>query len=156
IRSEELQAPAAKLLGTILLVLGACAAGSLFGTWRLFSGAIPIGGIAGIGLAAYLLENLNLAGAIVATGTALIIAVYLVSPFRGAILAEWFAGPMAWLRRRINAWHAWRDEQRDRAFERAREKARIKAEKLVQKTAVKEAKTAGRRARTKPPTMLIE
>ena len=100
------------------------AAGLAFLPWRMFGGAIRLGGVAGFLLARYLLGALNLAGAIVAILTAVIVAVYLVSSFTIEKAAAWFAVPRAWLRRRGDAWRAWRDRVHARALEKARERDR--------------------------------
>ncbi|MGA2269118.1 MAG: DNA translocase FtsK 4TM domain-containing protein [Bryobacteraceae bacterium] len=120
IRSEELQAGAVKMFGSALLTLGVCAALS-FAPLRLFGGAVRIGGTLGFALAKYLVDSLNLAGALLATATAVIVSVYLVSTFTLARLGEWFAGPIGWFRRRAGVWRAWRERTHARSMEKARE-----------------------------------
>ena len=95
IRSEELQAGAVKIFGSILLTL-ALSAGLSFVPLRLFGGTIRIGGALGLTLANYLVDSLNVVGALVVTPTAIVISVYLVSTFTLATLAGWLAGPAAW------------------------------------------------------------
>jgi S-DNA-T family DNA segregation ATPase FtsK/SpoIIIE len=112
IRSDELDAGAVRIFGSVLLTLGVCAALS-FLPLRL-GGTIPIGGTLGLALANYLVESLNLAGALLATATAVVVSVYLVSTFTLARLGEWLAGPIGWFRRRAAAWRAWRERQRRR------------------------------------------
>jgi S-DNA-T family DNA segregation ATPase FtsK/SpoIIIE len=161
IRSEPIEAPVAKIAGTVLLVMSACAAGSLFGSWRLYGNSISVGGTVGLGLADYLLTNLNLAGAIVATTTALIVAVYLVSTFTVSHLVRWFARPAAWLERRAEAWREWRESQRKQAVEKAREKARVRAEKAAARAeeqaqqSAGAAQTGGRRTRRNDLTQIV-
>jgi len=106
IRSEELQAGGVKVFGSILLTL-ALSAGLSFAPLRLFAGTIRIGGTLGLTLANYLVDSLNLIGALVVTLTAIVISVYLVSTFTLAVLAVWLARPIAWLEARGDAWHAW-------------------------------------------------
>jgi S-DNA-T family DNA segregation ATPase FtsK/SpoIIIE len=130
IRSEELQAGAVKILGSVLLTLGVCAALS-FAPLRIFGGAIRIGGTLGFALANYLVDALNLAGALVATATAVIVSVYLVSTFTLARLGEWLAGPIGWSRRRAEAWRAWRERVHARSIEKARERRRKRLEKTA-------------------------
>ncbi len=110
IRSDELDAGAVKIFGSVLLTLSVCAALS-FAPLRLFGGTVPMGGTLGLALADYLVDSLNLAGALVATATAVVVSVYLVSTFTLARLGQWFAGPIAWFRRRAAARHA-RQRQR--------------------------------------------
>ena len=68
------------MLGAVLLTLGACA-GLSFVPLRIFGGAIRVGGALGFALASYLLDSLNLAGALLATATAIVVSLYLVSTF---------------------------------------------------------------------------
>jgi S-DNA-T family DNA segregation ATPase FtsK/SpoIIIE len=127
IRSEELDAGAVKIFGSALLTLSVCAALS-FAPLRLFGGTVPIGGALGLALAHYLVDSLNLAGALLATATAVVVSIYLVSTFTLARLGEWFAGPIGWLRRRAAAWRAWRERVHARSIEKARERQRRRPE----------------------------
>ena len=129
IRSEALAAGAVKIFGSVLLTLGVCAALS-FLPLRL-GGTVPIGGTLGLALANYLVDSLNLAGALVATATAIVVSVYLVSTFTLARLGEWFAPPIAWLQRRAAAWRAWRERLQVRSIEKARERQRRRPDKPV-------------------------
>ncbi|MGA3019450.1 MAG: DNA translocase FtsK [Bryobacteraceae bacterium] len=127
IRSEQIEAGAVKMLGSVLLTLGACAALS-FLPWRMFGGGVTVGGALGLVLARYLVETLNLAGALLATVTTVVISIYLVSSFTLAKLPEWFARPIAWFERRGAAWQAWRARVQARAVEKARERDRRRRE----------------------------
>jgi len=128
IRSEEFDAGAIKVFGSVLLTLAACT-GFSFLPLRLFGGSIRIGGTLGAALAHYLVDTLNVAGALLATATATIVSVYLVSTFTLARLGEWLAAPSAWFRGRAAAWRAWRERMRERAFEKARERRQRHARK---------------------------
>jgi S-DNA-T family DNA segregation ATPase FtsK/SpoIIIE len=119
IHSEALEGGVAKLIGSVMLTMGA-SAGLAFLPWRMFGGAIRVGGTAGYLLARYLLSTLNLAGAIVAILTSVLISVYLVSTFTLAKATEWFSAPRAWLQRRAAQWRAWRDAVHARSLEKAR------------------------------------
>jgi DNA segregation ATPase FtsK/SpoIIIE, S-DNA-T family len=127
IRSEEIEAGAVKLAGTLTLTLSACAALS-FAPWRLFSGNVHIGGTLGFALATYLVDSLNLAGALVVTATAVIISIYLVSTFTLAVLSGWLAAPIAWWERRREAFGEWRERMHQRSIEKAGERARKRTE----------------------------
>jgi len=118
IRSEELQAGSVKVCGAVLLTVSACAALS-FLPWRLFRGAIPIGGTVGLTLATWLVQSLNVAGAILATATALVVSLYLVSTFTVTKLGEWLAVPTAWFQQRAAAWKEWRARAHRRSLEKA-------------------------------------
>src|SRR6185295_8722027 len=95
IRSDEIAAGGIKIFGSILLTL-ALSAGLSFAPLHLFSGSIPIGGTFGLVLARFLVDALNLTGALLATITAIVIGFYLVSTFTLSKLGEWFAEPLAW------------------------------------------------------------
>ena len=127
IRSEQIEAGAVKMLGSALLTLGVCAALS-FLPWRMLGGGVTVGGAIGLVLARYLVETLNLAGALLATVTTVVVSIYLVSSFTLAKLPEWFASPIAWFERRGAAWQAWRTRMQARAVERARERDRRRRE----------------------------
>ena len=122
IRSDELQAGGVKVLGAVLLTL-ALSAGLSFAPFRLFAGTIRIGGTLGLTLASYLVDSLNVTGALVVTLTSMVISVYLVSTFTLATLAGWLAGPAAWFAARAERWRAWRERVHQRSIERAKLKA---------------------------------
>ena len=131
IRSEELQAGGVKIFGSLLLTLAFSAALS-FAPLRLFAGTIRIGGTLGLVLANYLVDSLNVIGALLLTLTAIVISVYLVSTFTLATLAGWLAGPAAWFAARGEAWRAWRDRVHQRSIEKARQKAATRRATLRQ------------------------
>ncbi len=122
IRSEELQAGGVKMFGSVLLTL-ALSAGLSFAPLRLFAGTIRIGGTLGLTLANYLVDSLNVIGALLVTLTAIVISVYLVSTFTLATLAGWLAGPAAWFAARGERWRAWRERVRQRSIEKAKQNA---------------------------------
>jgi S-DNA-T family DNA segregation ATPase FtsK/SpoIIIE len=129
IRSEALEAGAVKLFGSALLTASVCTALS-FIPLRLFGGTVRIGGTVGLCFLNWLVGALNVAGAVLATLTAVIVAVYLVSTFTISKLFDWLAIPAAWFGRRRDAFSAWRD----RIHQRSLEKARIKSlERRVRK-----------------------
>ncbi len=129
VRSDELEAGAVKLCGTLLLLLSLTAAVSFAPRLTLYTGAIPIGGLAGMLLAHYLMHALNPTGAILLTITTLIVSVYLVSTFTMSKLAVWFAGPLRYLGMLADAWRLWREDRRRRKEEKARLRAAERAEK---------------------------
>jgi S-DNA-T family DNA segregation ATPase FtsK/SpoIIIE len=122
IRSEPIEAGWVKVFGSFVLLASGCAGLSLI-PLRLFGGAIPLGGTVGLSLGRYLVDSLNLAGAILAAVTAYIVSVYLVSSFTLSKLGEWFAGPIRWFHRRADAWRAWRERMTQRSIEKARTRA---------------------------------
>ena len=136
VRSEPVQAGAVKIAGAVLFALSLSAALS-FLPLRLYSGSIRLGGVLGMVLANWLVDSLNLAGALLATATAVVISVYLVSTFTISKLVEWYSIPAAWCRRRRDEWRAWRQRMHRRALERAQARAQ------AARTARKSARVAG-------------
>ncbi|HUK19522.1 MAG TPA: DNA translocase FtsK [Bryobacteraceae bacterium] len=128
IRSEAIEAGWVKMFGSLVLLASACAGLSLL-PLRLFDGAIPLGGTVGLWLGRYLVDSLNLAGAILAAATASIVSVYLVSSFTLAKLGEWFAGPAGWFQRRADGWRRWRERMTERSIEKARARAEKRRKK---------------------------
>ncbi len=133
VRSEPVEAGAAKTLGSALLALSLCAGLSLPPLPR-FAGTIRAGGAVGLLTANCLVDALNLAGALVAILTAGILSIYLVSTFTVSRFGEWLARPAAWLNRRREAWRVWRERRRERALEKARERERKRRERKREKT----------------------
>ena len=130
IRCEELEAGAIKIAGSMLLTLSLCTVFSFLPV-RLFGGAVRIGGTVGFLCASWLVDGLNLAGALLATATALVISIYLVSTFTLSKLGEWAAGPAAWFGRRRDAWRNWRQRRRQNALEKTRQSRARKKSPLV-------------------------
>jgi S-DNA-T family DNA segregation ATPase FtsK/SpoIIIE len=153
IRSDDIAAGGVKLVGSILLTL-ALAAGFSFAPLHLFGGMIPIGGTFGLALARYLVDGLNITGALLVTLTTIVISVYLVSTFTLAKLAEWLARPIAFYHARVDAWHAWREKLRQQAVAKAREKAAQRYEKEQGRLAKQQEKqkTQQERQRTRSGT----
>ena len=139
IRSDDIEAGGVKVFGSILLTV-ALSAGFSFAPLHLFEGAIPIGGAFGLALARYLVDALNLTGALLITLTAIVIAVYFCSTFTLSKLGEWFAGPIAGYRRRIDAWQAWRENLRQQAVAKAKARAAERFEKEQTRIAGKKEK----------------
>jgi S-DNA-T family DNA segregation ATPase FtsK/SpoIIIE len=141
IRSKAIDSGAAKSIGVALLALSLGTAFS-FLPWRLFGGTIRIGGMLGSALSRYLLETLNVAGAPIAILGAFIVAIYLVSSFSVARLADWFAGPLEWWSafwtRRAESWHQWRTRVSARHAQTAAESSRDRARTVQMKVAESE------------------
>jgi S-DNA-T family DNA segregation ATPase FtsK/SpoIIIE len=128
IRSEAIEGGAVKAVGFALLALSLSTGLSLL-PLPLLGGTVHIGGALGLLLARYLVDGLNLAGAIVATATAAIVSLYLVSTFSLSSLEEWFAWP-AWLRVLATAWQSWRERRRRRSVEKAQARAKKRRERV--------------------------
>ncbi len=128
IRSEELEAGSAKIIGFVLLTMS-LADGLSFLPVHMFGGTIRIGGTLGLTLANYLVDNLNTTGALLATLTTVVLSVYLVSTFTIAKLAVWFAGPITWVGGCVSAFRDWFERMHTSFLERARERAQKRFEK---------------------------
>ena len=129
IRSEAFEAPTAKVIGTLTFWLASCALLSFSPGWRFFGGTLIPGGVVGQTAADLLMASMNLTGALVATLTAMIVAVYLVSSFSVEKFGVWFARPIAWFRSVGARWSAWRVRRRDARLLRRVEKERLREEK---------------------------
>ena len=134
IRSEALEAGGVKMVGGVTLTLALSAVLSFLPV-HLFGGAIRIGGTLGLLLANYLVDTLNLAGALMVTVTAVVISLYLVSTFTLATLGRWFLKPMMWLERRMEAWRDWRERVQQKSVEKARERAEKRRTNAATETA---------------------
>ncbi len=120
IRSEAVEAPIIKVLGSVIMVGSLCGAAALLPEWRLFDQTILPGGAAGFLIADTLKRSLNPAGAAVVLLTALVVSTYLVSTFTLSKLEGWFAPFLAVFARIREKWR--------RSMERRREDALRKAE----------------------------
>jgi len=128
LRSEQIESGWIKLCGLALIAPSLCA-GLAFLPLPLYQGTVRAGGTIGLLVAGYLTDSLNLAGALVATATAGIVGVYLVSKFSMDRAARWVAQPAAWLRAHRDAFYRWREAQQQRALEKAEQKARNRRER---------------------------
>ncbi|MGH9721416.1 MAG: DNA translocase FtsK 4TM domain-containing protein, partial [Bryobacteraceae bacterium] len=134
LRSKAVEAPLAKITGTTLFVMATGTALSLSPSWRLFDGAILPGGAAGLLLAEYLRDGLNMTGAALVTATILIVSIYLVSSFTMEKLALWLARPARALEQMGERWRNWLAAR----TRRKRDKSAAKlAEKLAEQRAAK-------------------
>ncbi|HLK61840.1 MAG TPA: DNA translocase FtsK [Bryobacteraceae bacterium] len=141
IRSEQIEAGAVKIVGAVLLTASFCTALS-FLPLRLFGGTVRMGGAVGLAFASWLVGSLNAAGAVLATLTTLVVAIYLVSTFTIAKLFGWLEIPAAWFTRRRAEFRAWRDRLRAEGLEKARLKELERRAKKREKEERKRTKAA--------------
>ncbi|MEO7145472.1 MAG: DNA translocase FtsK 4TM domain-containing protein, partial [Bryobacteraceae bacterium] len=134
VRSAAIDGPVSKVCGSALLLSSICALFALGGNWRPIGFTLPAGGLAGGVLADFLAVRFNRLGAVLLTGTCLILSVYLVSSFSMAKLAEWCQGPLAYFDRQWARFANWRAVR----TERAQERAKIRAEKRALKQAARQ------------------
>jgi len=157
IRSEEVAAPGIKIFGSLMLLLSICSLLSIGWTWRPWSGAFTAGGIIGVLLADSLLTSLNLTGAFLATLICLILSIYLISTFSMATLAQWMAGPIAFLGRMYARWSAWRAHRRELAIEKAQLRAQRRAEENAKReAALADSEQPGRKRREPRDIPVVE
>ncbi|HUA57788.1 MAG TPA: DNA translocase FtsK [Verrucomicrobiae bacterium] len=147
IRSEAIQAGVAKIIGSVLLTFSVCA-GLSFAPVRIM-GELRIGGAVGHELASWLVDSLNIAGALLATLTAMIVSVYLVSSFTLERLSAWMAIPAAWIAKRREDWRGWRQQMRLKAIENASRRTKRREELSETKRLKEEQKRAKKEARSR-------
>ena len=122
IRSEAVEAPIVKLLGSAAMVASACGAAALLPEWRLFDHTILLGGTAGFLVADSLTHALNPAGAAVVLATALVISIYLVSTFTLAKLRGWFRPLLTVFARMRDNWRRSIERRREAALQKLEQK----------------------------------
>ncbi len=137
VRSSPIESPGIKTLGGLLLIVSTCTAFGLT-NWRPIAGQIPASGMAGSIAADSLIGSMNLTGAFLLTAMCWIVSIYLVSKFEMSLLAGWFRGPIAAIKRiasgitslvsRFNAWQT--ERARMRMLRRKAEK--LKPERLAE------------------------
>jgi len=153
IRSEPVAAGGSKIVGAVLLTLSAAAALS-FLPFRIYGSTVRLGGSLGLVLAHALVDWLNLAGAVLATATVVIISIYLVSTFTLESVTVPVGRMMERLRARRDAWVEGRIRKARLKAEAREAKAAAKAAKEEAKAQAKAEKKKGRGA--KPPADAVE
>lgn len=118
VRSSEINAQPAKLIGAGLFWLCGSAMFGLGPDWRFFDEAASPGGLLGTLLAQAISRRLNLSGAVLLTSTGLLISVYLLTSFSLNDLPDWLAHPT-----RVGAaisawWSGWLAASRRRRLEK--------------------------------------
>jgi S-DNA-T family DNA segregation ATPase FtsK/SpoIIIE len=132
IRSEAVEAPVIKLLGSAALVASVCGAAALLPEWRLFDNTILLGGAAGLLVADSLTHALNPAGASVVLATALVISIYLVSTFTLAKLRAWLRPLSTVFARLRDNWRRSIERRREAALQKLQEKRRAAEERVLE------------------------
>jgi DNA segregation ATPase FtsK/SpoIIIE, S-DNA-T family len=122
IRSEAVEAPIIKLLGSGTLVASACGTAALLPEWRLFDHSVLLGGVTGFLVADSLKHALNEAGAAVVLATALVVSVYLVSTFTLAKLRVWFRPLLVVFARMRENWRRSLERRREAALRKMEER----------------------------------
>ncbi len=132
IRSEAVEAPVVKLMGSAAMVASACGAAALLPEWRLFDHTILLGGSAGFLIADSLKHALNAAGAAVVLATALVVSIYLVSSFTLAKLRGWFRPLFTIFDRMRDNWRRSIERRREAALQKLEQKRRAAEERALE------------------------
>jgi S-DNA-T family DNA segregation ATPase FtsK/SpoIIIE len=123
VRSAPIQAPWVKIAGGLLWISASCTALGMIPGWRPIAGVVPAGGLLGLLASSALVGALNPAGAAVATLTAWVFSLYMISSFEMAKLPAWFRAPAAWLAGLAARLRAWKRIQQEAAKTRAEQQA---------------------------------
>ncbi len=127
IRSARIERPAERLIGSTFFLLTACAGLALAPLSLLFHETVPPGGTIGFVMADLLVSFLNQVGAALFLLAAAVVSVYLMTSFTiEAALAWWrtLGRPVEAVQQR---WHAWWEDQREKAVARRARKAEERA-----------------------------
>lgn len=137
VQSSPIQTPVIRVAGGLLFILATAGAFGLAPQWKPIAGVIPASGILGMLIADFLLDSMNLTGAILTTAAAWIVSLYLVSSFEMAHLLRWLAPPIAWIQKTVGsiaaAVRGWRARQLERAKTKAATRAQARAAKQAKK-----------------------
>ena len=128
-RSRAVQAPVAKTLGAIWLLMFVPALLAILPGHLRWMGAIPIEGLAGRILGDALIHYLNVAGAYIVCTTVLAVALYLTTAFSFSAIQVWAPTRFAFFIALRDRWRDWQEER-----ERARQQKELekrRAEKPV-------------------------
>jgi S-DNA-T family DNA segregation ATPase FtsK/SpoIIIE len=128
-RSRAVQAPIAKILGAIWLLMFVPALLAILPGHLKWMGAIPIEGLTGRILGDVLIHYLNLAGAYIVCTTVLAVALYLTTAFSFSAIQVWAPTRFAFFLALRDRFRDWQD-QRERARQQ-RELEKRRAEKPV-------------------------
>jgi S-DNA-T family DNA segregation ATPase FtsK/SpoIIIE len=123
IQSAMIESPAAKIVGAVMMIASTCAGFGFADAWRPVGGVVPAGGFAGLLLAGYLVESMNLTGAIMFTAVCWILGLYLVSTFQVSLLQRALRRPAGWISSLSGRMRAWREQRAAIARQRAERRA---------------------------------
>jgi S-DNA-T family DNA segregation ATPase FtsK/SpoIIIE len=139
-RSRTVQAPVAKTLGGIWLLMFVPALLAILPGHVRWMGAIPIEGLAGRIIGDVLIHYLNVAGAYIVCTTVLAVALYLTTAFSFAAIELWMPTRFAFMVALRDRWQDWRNERERKRQQKELEKRR--AEKPVVTTQLVPARLA--------------
>ncbi len=128
-RSRSVQAPVAKTLGAVWLLIFVPALLAILPGHLRWLGAIPIEGLAGRIVGDVLIRYLNVAGAYIVCTTILAVALYLTTAFSFSAIQVWAPTRFAFFVALRDRWRDWLEEREHKRQQRELEKRR--AEKPV-------------------------
>ncbi len=128
-RSRTVQAPVAKALGALWLLMFVPALLAILPGHVRWMGAIPIEGLVGRILGDMLIHYLNVAGAYIVCTTVLAVALYLTTAFSFSAIQVWAPTRFAFFIALRERWRDWREERERTRQQKELEKRR--AEKPV-------------------------
>ncbi len=128
-RSRAVQAPIAKTLGAIWLLMFVPALLAILPGHLRWMGAMPIEGLSGRILGDVLIRYLNVAGAYIVCTTVLAVALYLTTAFSFSAIQVWAPTRFAFFIALRDRWKDWQDERQRKRQQKELEKRR--AEKPV-------------------------
>jgi S-DNA-T family DNA segregation ATPase FtsK/SpoIIIE len=146
-RSRAIQAPIAKSLGALWLLMFVPALLAILPGHLRWMGEIPIEGLAGRIIGDVLIRYLNVAGAYIVCTTVLAVALYLTTAFSFSAIQVWAPTRFAFFIALRERWKDWQEERRRKRQQKELEKRR--AEKPVVTTQLVPARTPS--ARPEPP-----
>jgi S-DNA-T family DNA segregation ATPase FtsK/SpoIIIE len=146
-RSRAIQAPIAKSLGALWLLMFAPALLAILPGHLRWMGEIPIEGLAGRIIGDVLIRYLNVAGAYIVCTTVLAVALYLTTAFSFSAIQVWAPTRFAFFIALRERWKDWQEERRRKRQQKELEKRR--AEKPVVTTQLVPARAPV--ARPEPP-----
>jgi len=123
-RSRKVQAPLAKSLGTIWLLMFVPALLAILPGHVRWMNAIPIEGLLGRIVGDALIHYFNLAGAYIVCATVLAVALYLTTAFSFSSVQVWVPTRLAFLFALRDRWTDWKEERQKQKLQRELEKRR--------------------------------
>jgi len=123
-RSRKVQAPLAKSLGTIWLLMFVPALLAILPGHVRWMNAIPIEGLLGRIVGDALIHYFNLAGAYIVCATVLAVALYLTTAFSFSSVQVWVPTRLAFLFALRDRWTDWKEDRQKQKLQRELEKRR--------------------------------
>ena len=142
-RSRAVQAPIAKSLGAIWLLMFVPALLAILPGHLRWMGAIPVEGLAGRIIGDALIHYLNVAGAYIVCTTFLAISLYLTTAFSFSAIQVWAPTRFAFFVALRDRWHDWKEERGRKRQQKELDKRR--AERPVVTTQLVPARAAASR-----------